>query len=265
MENNLINSYIHAVVRHLPPEQAADVESELSSQIADMLKERCGDVEPSKHDIEAVLAQLGSPEELAHKYHSGRKALIGGIYYFNNYSTNDLPNIPEAKQRITPFWPIFGIIFAVASAVVFLGFPQIFSLRIDGEWISAFNISAIRALWLPIMLFAALEICSNLMQLIERRYTIRLAAVTLIVGLLQIILAVVIFRDNAIVNPDFVNRISYVFADTDSRAVEILRDNVVTSPNTVMMVVMIGIVFFEVLDVVVKTFQSGRAWSREVS
>jgi len=101
MENSLINRYIYAVVRHLPPEQAAGVESELipipiqymecrpsskdkvfalsegeqsmildgigiNRQIADMLKERCSESKPGKHDIvvKAFQARRVSPREM---------------------------------------------------------------------------------------------------------------------------------------------------------------------------------------------------------
>jgi len=335
MENDIKSRYIYAVVRHLPLERRADIRNELEAQISDMLRERCGESEPTKHDIEAVLTQLGSPEELALKYgKSGRTALISGVYYLmykrtllvalpivasvvgvlyamaalldfsvphtsfaigfidfggildvisstisavvhafavitvifavldyakvniKGNGTKDLPDVPESVRRISPFWPIISIWLVIGLTVLFLGFPQVFRLLTDFEWIPLFDVTAVRALWLPILLFSALDICSSIAQLAERRYTLRLAAITLVLGVLQVILAVVVFGNDSILNPEFVAQVPYFFADLDIYALEILRDNVIARPHIVVMGGLIVVVFFEVLDVVIKAFQA---------
>lgn len=83
MENNdLIGRYIYAVSKHLPANIKRDVADELNSIIQDMLDERCGEVLPTEHDIRVVLAELGTPRELAQKYDEDRdKCLIGAPYY----------------------------------------------------------------------------------------------------------------------------------------------------------------------------------------
>jgi len=83
MKNNeLIERYVYAVVRQLPAKQRDDIDKELKSLINDMLEERCGDVAPTEHDVNVVLAELGKPSELAAKYDpDGERSLIGPRYY----------------------------------------------------------------------------------------------------------------------------------------------------------------------------------------
>lgn len=82
MSHDLIERYIYAVLKNLPARQRADIEAELKELISDMLEERCADLVPSERDIRVVLTELGTPSELAAKYHSdGEKCLIGPPYY----------------------------------------------------------------------------------------------------------------------------------------------------------------------------------------
>ncbi|MDR1563934.1 MAG: hypothetical protein LBS74_03145 [Oscillospiraceae bacterium] len=82
MKNDLIERYIYAVTRHLPLKMRSDVAKELDSLIADMLAERCGDIQPAEKDIRVVLTKLGTPEELAAKYSGDEnRAFISGTYF----------------------------------------------------------------------------------------------------------------------------------------------------------------------------------------
>ncbi|MFV0412332.1 MAG: HAAS signaling domain-containing protein, partial [Oscillospiraceae bacterium] len=82
MNNDLIDRYIYAVTRRLPHKARADIDAELRGLIEDMLEEKTGGLPPSHSDIHAVLAQLGTPGELAEKYSpNGQKALVGPPYF----------------------------------------------------------------------------------------------------------------------------------------------------------------------------------------
>jgi hypothetical protein len=82
MSSDLIERYIYAVTRHLPSRIRSDVAKELDGLIADMLAERCGDIQPTEQDIRIVLTELGTPEELAGKYSGDEnRALISGSYF----------------------------------------------------------------------------------------------------------------------------------------------------------------------------------------
>lgn len=78
----LTDRYVYAVTKNLPRKSREDVSKELHSLISDMLEERCGAVKPTEHDLRVVLAELGTPEELAEKYSpTGDRALIGPTYF----------------------------------------------------------------------------------------------------------------------------------------------------------------------------------------
>lgn len=75
--------YIYAVVRKLPAKSREDVSQELKTLIEDMLEERCGDIKPTDHDLKVIIAELGTPSELAQKYQpeGTKSALISEPYY----------------------------------------------------------------------------------------------------------------------------------------------------------------------------------------
>ena len=78
----LIERYIYAAVKNLPYKGREDIEKELETLIYDMLEERCGDVPPTEKDVRVVLAEIGTPEELANNYSPDKdKSLIAPPYY----------------------------------------------------------------------------------------------------------------------------------------------------------------------------------------
>jgi len=335
MENNLKNRYIYAVTRHLPTKIQADVEKELESLITEMAEERSGNNIPSEQTIKDVLADLGSPEEMALKYYgSERTALISGIYFLmykrvllivlpivaavlacltiinfvvgdeptvyipiiignvnivglsfvsqliasvvgglvqafavitgifavldymkvdlKGDDSTDLPEVPEARLKISPFWPIFEISLSVSLTALFLVFPHVMSIRLESEWITVFNIPVIRGLWFPFMIWAVLEIISEIVKLVDGRYTMRLAVVSIITGILCAVCAIVVFGNDAIINPAIINLLGEV-----GYGFEALGGIFITArPNIVIMTISLIVIFFETLDDVVKAFQS---------
>ncbi|WP_312645172.1 hypothetical protein [Hydrogenoanaerobacterium sp.] len=82
MSNDMVERYVYAVTKNLPAKMRGDIRDELNGLIVDMLEERCGEVTPTERDIRVVLAELGTPAELAEKYNpDGDKCLIGAPYY----------------------------------------------------------------------------------------------------------------------------------------------------------------------------------------
>ncbi|MFD1170237.1 HAAS signaling domain-containing protein [Oceanobacillus caeni] len=72
-----IDRYIYAVTQKLPQAQRKDIADELRGLIEDMLEERVGIANIKESDVEDVLLELGSPNELAEKYRGTKKYLIG--------------------------------------------------------------------------------------------------------------------------------------------------------------------------------------------
>lgn len=78
---DLIDRYIYAVIRYLPPRQRPDIEKELRSLIEDMLEQATCGQKPQKADIEAVLLELGEPGKLADNYRGTSRFLISPLYF----------------------------------------------------------------------------------------------------------------------------------------------------------------------------------------
>lgn len=98
---DLVERYIEAVVRYLPPRQRADITRELRSLIEDMLQQRAAGREPGAEDVEAVLLELGDPRRLADNYRGSSRCLISPVFF-------DL------------YWLVLRIVLAAAGGGVLL-------------------------------------------------------------------------------------------------------------------------------------------------
>ena len=331
MENNLKNRYIYAVCRHLPAKMQGDVQKELDGLISEMMDERGSGNLNSEQTLKGVLDELGTPSELALKYHEGgQKSLISGVYFLmykqvlrivlpiiaavlavfttasflvgdgealhiiigtinlsfmahffqiiavtaggvvqafavitvvfavieykkvnlKEFNLQDLPNIPEAKMKISPFWPIFSIALSISLTALLLGFPQIIGISINFNWTPALDVDFVRSLWLPIIFWTILEIIAEIGKLVEGHYTKRLAAITVITAILQVACVILIFGNNSILNPEFVSHLSGLYVHF--QPINWIFDNV----NLTIMTIALIAIFFETLEVVVKTFQA---------
>lgn len=72
----MIERYIYAVTRELPEQYRAEIADELEALINDLLTGMDMDV-PEERKVEAVLRELGNPKELANRYRSKERYLIG--------------------------------------------------------------------------------------------------------------------------------------------------------------------------------------------
>lgn len=75
-----VQRYIYAVTQKLPEGQREDIKLELQGLIEDMLEERTQGEPVADGDIEAVLRELGNPQELAVKYRARPRYLIGPAF-----------------------------------------------------------------------------------------------------------------------------------------------------------------------------------------
>ncbi len=75
----LVDRYVHAVVRRLHPSRRAGVEAELRASIMDALEARGAD--PTEEQVADVLTSLGEPSELAARYEPSQRYLIGPEHY----------------------------------------------------------------------------------------------------------------------------------------------------------------------------------------
>ena len=337
MENNLRDRYIYAVIRHLPAKMQGDVEKELDSLITEMLAERRGNDKLTEQDVKNVLAELGTPEEMALRYSGGeRKALISGVYFlmykrvltlvlpilavvlmglsiigllfsdepqglsiligigglanislflqaivdivgvlvqafavitivfaFLDYNKVDLkdsdffdlPEVPEARMKISPSGPIFWIVFSIVTTVILLGFPHLIAGYFYGQWIPVFSTEVIRSMWFPILIWTMAEIVSELVKLLEGRYTLRLAIGTIIAGILQAACVIFVFSNSDIVNPVFFEHITAFGTEVEALG-GFVFENALARPNIVIMVILLIVILYEIIEDVVMAIRA---------
>ncbi len=143
MQHDLIERYIYAVTRHLPPKSRPDISRELHTLIQDMLEARCGAVLPTEKDIRVVLTELGSPEELRAKYDpSPYQHLIGPPYYRSYCSV--------LRIVLPCVW--FGMTLAALLSLLDAQWYQAL-----GTWIGGLLGGTVSAFGLVTFLFALLE------------------------------------------------------------------------------------------------------------
>lgn len=85
MKNDLIERYIYAVTKRMDRKQRQDVSMELQGLIEDMLSERCGSRTPDEKDVQVVLTELGTPQELYSQYCDDADACLIGQPYYSTY------------------------------------------------------------------------------------------------------------------------------------------------------------------------------------
>ena len=130
-----------------------------------------------------------------------------------------LPAVPRGAEKLKPSESIAGMIFAVAAAVVFLGFPEVLGMwHAEAGWTPIFVPSVLRGLWAFIVLWAAIGIVKESAKLIEGQYTKRLALINIICNIFILACAAVVFLNNKIINPEFLSRINGMIAEDDGQA-----------------------------------------------
>jgi len=129
-----------------------------------------------------------------------------------------LPPVPKGSEKIKPSEAIAGIIFSVAAAVVFLGFPEILGVWTpEAGWTPVFIPSVIRSLWMFIVLWAILSIIKESVKLIEGQFTKRLAVVNIACNVIILISVTIVFMNVNIKNPDFMALLNSLIVDEDGR------------------------------------------------
>lgn len=120
-------------------------------------------------------------------------------------SLTDLPPVPVKKEKVSRADAIANIILSVLFLCVFLFVPGIivciFEVAGEKVVIPYFNLQAVRGIWYPFAGMAVCGIVQGMAELTEGRYTLRLAAVNGICGLVSIILCALFVTTKGIVNP----------------------------------------------------------------
>lgn len=120
-----------------------------------------------------------------------------------------LPPVPDRRAQIKIHEPVINVLWHIAVAVLLLGFPHLIGGYSDSAgWIPAFSESHIRASWYLIAMWVTFGIAYEMAKLFERRYSVRLALITVVSHIFIAILAALFFANNSIVNPAFAENAS---------------------------------------------------------
>ena len=116
--------------------------------------------------------------------------------------------VPDKRAQIKIHEPVINILWHIAGAVLLLVFPYLIGAYTDATgWITVFDETYIRSAWYLVVLWAAFGIVREVVKLAERRYSKRLALITVITHTLTGASAALFFADSRIMNPVFVAKV----------------------------------------------------------
>lgn len=142
----LIDKYVHEVIRRLPPEKRAAISLELKATIEDMLPP-----EFTEDDVKDALKKLGDPAILANSYHEKPMYLIGPVY-FQTYVSLLKIIVPIAMTiALIAFFIDFAFSYTEGEALLKV------VLSIVGEGIREMIEVAIQTFFCLTLVFALLE------------------------------------------------------------------------------------------------------------
>lgn len=130
-----------------------------------------------------------------------------GIRISDPFSFDDLPPVPQKKERSVLREAVVGIVLNVAFLVIFLEFPQIIGgyAAETKSWIPVFSVQWLRSHWYILCLIALLGIAREAVVLHQRQYNKTVMWVTVADNLLCAGLHIWwLTRD--VLNPAFVER-----------------------------------------------------------
>lgn len=134
-----------------------------------------------------------------------------GIDLGRDNSLEDLPSVPNKKEKIGRASSAALIVFIILVALAFTIFPNIFVVFVNGEMLPIFNAEVMRSCWYILLIFAALGIIRECVKLIEDRYNFRVMVVCIVTNLLSIAMCFWwLLRDN-LINPIFQSSILDIF------------------------------------------------------
>lgn len=302
--NELIKRYVYAVTRLLPKKNREDVAKELEANIDEMLEARCGEITPTEQDVRVVLAELGTPEELAQKYDTDpMDHLIGGAYYtkykivlkiviiaaaigstlacilglifdreqsvwatlnewlfsaiptmivtafgaitfvfailerknanLGSSSIDNLPSIPEKREKIKISDCIVDMCFSVFFTVLILCFgdvvPVIANISDSGDFdvriITLFNMEAVQAAWIPLVIWTVCTVVRNTVRIIEGRRNMTVLITGIITSVITVVCAYIFLVGSNVFNMDGLCEVSAMAGDAEE-VITKLFDNI---------------------------------------
>ena len=139
-----------------------------------------------------------------------------------NDGIDNLPPVPQKRNRISKADAIVGIVFSVIFTLVFLVCPQILCIAFVkngvGVYEPLFNLEYIRQTWYFILAFGILGVTRDSVRLIDGSYTKRVMFVTIITNIIDGVLASMWLLNDRIMNSEFFDGIEQLFG-TDAEVI----------------------------------------------
>ncbi|WP_217587167.1 hypothetical protein [Lentibacillus saliphilus] len=187
------------------------------------------------------------PEELKHNFKG-------------EWKPTDLPPIPDEKKQIKRGETIVGIVFSlifivlIISASGLLGIPIVKDDTFAGI-IPFFNQTAINTLLPFIYVFLGISILKECLKLISGKWTKKLALYYFFLNIASIGLLFVIFKDQMIWNPTFMDQLSQVLElKTHSNEYAMINDIWQRSTQWILIIFIAGILI-ETVSVFYKAYR----------
>jgi len=173
-------------------------------------------------------------------------------------NSSDSPKVTKKEMKFSKSEPVVGILIALVASIVFYFFPQVIAIVfVSGPVIPTFDVNVINGpestLWIPILLWALLRIGVEIAYFVERRYTKRLAVITMIGNVFAFICTLVIFLPVTIMNPEHIEWVRTHYIDNAAWFADILAN-----ANLVVIGIMLISLILDSITVVKKGFRSNR-------
>jgi len=135
------------------------------------------------------------------------------------FDPQDLPHVPQKKDRIHPADPIASIIFTLIAMVIAFYVPKLigfyWSGMPDGGMVPLFQ-EAVYRMYLPfIILVLAIGLIGEIAKLAAGRWTIPLSVFHFVISIPGLILTIIMFRNPNLFNPEFFTKVFAMVGTSD--------------------------------------------------
>jgi hypothetical protein len=138
------------------------------------------------------------------------------VIFNNGDILTSLPPVPRENARIPLSEPVGNIIWAMIAGILFLSCPYVIGYVIkDVGWVSAFNADIVRSMWFLVAFWVLCGIVLESVKLIDRSYTKRVAAATVICNTLTAVTMGFFFANDKLMNPSFIENASKLYGGTE--------------------------------------------------
>ena len=169
-----------------------------------------------------------------------------------NDGIDNLPPVPQKRNRISKADAIVGIIFSVIFTIVFLVCPQILCIAFVKNGVDVyeplFNLEYIRQTWYLILAFGILGVAKDSVRLIDGSYTKRVMLTTMITNIIDGALTTIWLLNDKVMNQDFFDGIEHLFG----KDAEVISQ-VFIHFNMVFLAIILFALTIDCIETVVKT------------